>query len=231
VKKRKAPPKPAAASKAQKKETKPAAARDDGCEETEELSKLKVAELKVRLKARGLSMQGRHEQLVERLKGSINAEKEAAGTGTASATVDKASTGHKPAMPPPAAKSAAKPMPIKATPKPTAPWPGGATEDWLLASSGALSPDACAYIGRVFAQYDVDADGGLSRAELNAFNRATGSDELDDEDLQFLLGSFENHAASGGLSAKGFEQYHKYALEDDFDSAIHDLRVSCDVSG
>ena len=48
----------------------------DAAEELpEDLSSLKVAELKEKLKARGLSMQGRHEVLVERLQSAIDAEK------------------------------------------------------------------------------------------------------------------------------------------------------------
>ena len=77
-----------------------------------------------------------------------------------------------------------------------------------------------------FARFDADADGGLSPSELSAFNAATGSGELDAEDLAWILSSFGTHMPSGGLSVEGFEAYFVSALRDDetFEETIADVQ-------
>ena len=74
-----------------------------------------------------------------------------------------------------------------------------------------------------FARFDADQDGVLSPKELNDLNNGTGSGELGEEDLQYLLTTF--HTARGGLSALGLAQYFLYALKEDLGSTLGDLQT------
>lgn len=105
---------------------------------------------------------------------------------------------------------------------PSCKWPGDAYSSWLGLSS-VLTAAGAAFLDAAFRHFDSDRDQGLSRAELNAFNIATGSGELDDDSFEFLVTNFSTHAGSGGLSQYGFTEYFVYALQEDFDDCLSDL--------
>ena len=109
-------------------------------------------------------------------------------------------------------------------------WPGDAQSDWIrpmgraAAEPSTLTPAAAAMVGAAFRHLDGDGDGGLSPKELSAFNVATGSDELEEDDLAYLTSTFEMHAPSGGLTYGGFAAYHVDALVETLAETIGDLR-------
>ena len=65
-------------------------------------------------------------------------------------------------------------------------------------------------------------DGALCTSELNALNNATGSGDLEPDDLDYLFKTF--HATAAGMSAQGLAEYFLDALKDDLADALKDLR-------
>ena len=57
-------------------------------------------------------------------------------------------------------------------------------------------------VRQLFAHFDADSDGHLSKPELRAFALATEGTEYDDDTLEELLRSF--HSGSRGLTLSGF---------------------------
>ena len=101
-------------------------------------------------------------------------------------------------------------------------WPGEKLDDWCDATRAALTPPAAALVQAVFKRFDADRDGALCTSELNALNNATGSGDLEPDDLDYLFKTF--HATAAGMSAQGLAEYFLDALKDDLADALKDLR-------
>lgn len=208
-----------------------------------------VQQLKAECKERGLKVSGTKDVLISRLvdddsvtrpakvqKTTVQPKGPSQETDVVSAD-NLQRTAPKPvrAMPSPAASTAPKSVTfspdtfaaetVAPQAEPRAPaWPGEAPSSWLDEAS-KLKPAAQALVDAAFKRFDVDVDGGLSGAELDAYNRATGNGELDEESLEFLLsGQFGRHTRSGGLDVSGFRLYFEYALSEAFDETVGDLR-------
>lgn len=220
----------------------------------DELRAMRVPELKQQLALRKQKVSGTRAALLERLGvGQAHASgasaaapptsSPAASTPAAASTPPPAVFARQPALSPATAAAAAAPQPAAPAKSsraakrvtwapsvvekaPAATWPGEHKADWLQEASGVLTPVASSLLRCAFARFDADADGGLSPSELSAFNAATGSGELDAEDLAWILSSFGTHMPSGGLSVEGFEAYFVSALRDDetFEETIADVQ-------
>jgi len=81
----------------------------------------------------------------------------------------------------------------------------------LLETNGALTPKFTDVLREVFGRFDIDRDGALSLAELEAFANASKSGEKIDEAELKQLGTFFEVNESGFLTCKGFEQM--YAMQ------------------
>ncbi len=205
-----------------------------------ELRTLTVAQLKLQCSLRQLRVGGTRPVLLERLNAAApiqppaatsTSEERAANAEVSAATEAPAQAARKPK---PKKKVTFAPLPnVRAAPPSISslPWPGDTRDVWIIrtpageggaaASSCHLTPPASELVAAAFARFDQDLDGALSVRELNAFNAATGADDVSDDDIAFLKEKFEWR---GGLTRKGFDAYFVYGLADAFNETLDDLR-------
>ena len=116
---------------------------------------------------------------------------------------------HPPRQPRPA--PVAKPEPaLQPAPAPAAPLslealihtPATASTGRGANAADGYTPLGLRLVRQLFAHFDADSDGHLSKPELRAFALATEGTEYDDDTLEELLRSF--HSGSRGLTLSGF---------------------------
>jgi hypothetical protein len=83
-----------------------------------------------------------------------------------------------------------------------------AAKQGLLEKNGDLTKQLKAVLREVFDRFDVDRDGALSKAELEAFAVASKTGENLSQDEIKQLGTFFDTNESGDLTHKGFEQMY-----------------------
>ncbi|KAF9573218.1 hypothetical protein EC968_008856 [Mortierella alpina] len=93
----------------------------------------------------------------------------------------------------------------------------------LVEEDGALTPECEAALVAIFERYDVDKDGALNNAELDAFARDTNGDVFD-EDTRTEITEFLDLDSNGHLTLKGFLQMYNLQTSSDPDETWKDLQ-------
>ena len=83
----------------------------------------------------------------------------------------------------------------------------GAAKVGLVEKNGALTERFRLILGEIFKTFDKDQDGGLNRSELEAFAKASGTGQIDADEMK-QLGQYFDTDKHGSLTKKGFEQMY-----------------------
>jgi hypothetical protein len=102
----------------------------------------------------------------------------------------------------------------------------------VLDAAGALTAAGAATIDAVFDQCDLDGDAILCKADLDHFQKHTGGEPLDDDDLDSFCAQFDSVSAPlRGITRAGFRAYFAAAFAEDKDAAFADLKAFDVVEG
>ncbi|KND00007.1 uncharacterized protein SPPG_04354 [Spizellomyces punctatus DAOM BR117] len=94
----------------------------------------------------------------------------------------------------------------------------------LLTDDDVFTPAAESALKEIFSRFDVDKDGNLSRAEIDAFAIAANGEKFDEATIEELSDSFDT-TADGKLTLEGFlDMYHLQTLSDE-DETWKDLKT------
>lgn len=98
-----------------------------------------------------------------------------------------------------------------------------AAKQGLVEKNGSLTEPFRKVLGEVFRRFDVDKDGSLSPAELEAFAVASGTGSKIDEDERKQLGVLFDADKSGNITKKGFEQMYMMQVGHNADDVWRDV--------
>ncbi|KAG0263464.1 hypothetical protein BG011_008757 [Mortierella polycephala] len=93
----------------------------------------------------------------------------------------------------------------------------------LVDDDGAFTQECEDALVAIFKRYDVDKDGALSRAELDAFARDTNGDVFDD-DSRAEITEFFDLDDKGQLTLKGFLQMYNLQTTSEPEETWKDLQ-------
>ncbi|KAF9951393.1 hypothetical protein BGZ72_007100 [Mortierella alpina] len=97
------------------------------------------------------------------------------------------------------------------------------TPPTLIDEEGALTQECEDALVAIFNCYDVDKDGALSNAELDAFARDTNGDVFD-EDMRAEIDEFLDLDDKGQLTLKGFLQMYNLQTSSEPEETWKDLQ-------
>ncbi|KAG0208051.1 hypothetical protein BGX28_000871 [Mortierella sp. GBA30] len=97
------------------------------------------------------------------------------------------------------------------------------TPPTLVDEDGALTQECEDALVAIFERYDVDKDGALSNAELDAFAKDTNGDVFD-EDTRTEITEFLDLDAKGQLTLKGFLQMYNLQTSSEPEETWKDLQ-------
>ncbi|KAF9172421.1 hypothetical protein BGX21_003821 [Mortierella sp. AD011] len=97
------------------------------------------------------------------------------------------------------------------------------TPPTLVDEEGALTQECEDALVAIFRNYDLDKDGALSKAELDAFARDTNGDVFD-EDTRAEISEFLDLDDKGQLTLKGFLQMYNLQTSSEPEETWKDLQ-------
>ncbi|KAF8938737.1 hypothetical protein EDD21DRAFT_412626 [Dissophora ornata] len=97
------------------------------------------------------------------------------------------------------------------------------TPPTLVDEEGGLTQDCEDALVAIFKRYDVDKDGALSSAELDAFAKDTNGDVFD-EDTRSEIAEFLDLDDKGQLTLKGFLQMYNLQTSSEPEETWKDLQ-------
>ncbi|KAF9998151.1 hypothetical protein BGZ80_000168 [Entomortierella chlamydospora] len=97
------------------------------------------------------------------------------------------------------------------------------TPPTLVDEEGALTQECEDALVAIFKNYDLDKDGALSKAELDAFARDTNGDVFD-EDTRAEISEFLDLDDKGQLTLKGFLQMYNLQTSSEPSETWKDLQ-------